>query len=120
MKGFAVHVGFYTYCALSSKKKPLRIDAEIFVDQLMQEIIWLLNELMKYTPVERLPHVIFTNNACHPPSSKTHYFDHIGAKTIIVENDYIDRDFLEDYSGYYARCFHDYQRSCTRLHFFKP
>ncbi|HHT9106905.1 MAG TPA: hypothetical protein ACFYD7_13695 [Candidatus Wujingus californicus] len=46
------------------------------------------------------------------------YFDTLGAKTIAVENKYIDRDFLEDFSGYYVRCFHDYRRNCTRLHFF--
>jgi len=46
------------------------------------------------------------------------YFDHIGAKTILAENEYVDRDYLEDYAGYYARCFEDYGRRCTRLHFF--
>lgn len=52
------------------------------------------------------------------------YFDNylinkdIEVKTIVVENDYIDRDFLEDFSAYYVRCFTDYKRKCTRLHFF--
>lgn len=46
------------------------------------------------------------------------YFDALGAKTIIVEPDYVDRDFLEDFAGYYVRCFPDYRRKCTRLHFF--
>ena len=40
------------------------------------------------------------------------------AKTILVENEYIDRDFLEDYSSYYVRCFRDYASTCKRLHFF--
>ncbi|MDP2816420.1 MAG: hypothetical protein Q8O19_07050, partial [Rectinemataceae bacterium] len=31
---------------------------------------------------------------------------------------YIDRDYLEDYASYYARCFSDYGRKCHRLHFF--
>ena len=30
------------------------------------------------------------------------YFGKIGAKTIIVEKNYIDRDFLEDYASYYV------------------
>lgn len=47
------------------------------------------------------------------------YFEHLDTKTILVENDYIDRDFLEDFSSYYVRCFSDYRRKCTRLHFFK-
>lgn len=46
------------------------------------------------------------------------YFDHLGAKKIIVENCYIDKDFLDDYCGYYVRCFEKYDRECTRLHFF--
>jgi len=46
------------------------------------------------------------------------YFSALGAKTIVVENDYIDRDYLEDYAGYYVRCFECYERVCTRLHFF--
>lgn len=56
--------------------------------------------------------------------TKTHlgyfdgYFTYLGAQTMLVESDYIDRDFLEDYAGYYARCFVDYPRRCTRLHFF--
>ena len=57
-------------------------------------------------------------------SSKLHcfyfenYFDAVEAKTILIECDYVDRDFLEDFSGYYVRCFSEYPRQCTRLHFF--
>ena len=46
------------------------------------------------------------------------YFDALKAKTILIEENYIDHDFLEDYAGYYVRCFHKYERTCTRLHFF--
>lgn len=46
------------------------------------------------------------------------YFTHIDTKTIIVEEDYVNRDFLEDYSSYYVRSFKEYKRSCVRLHFF--
>ncbi|QXI35284.1 hypothetical protein [Pseudomonas promysalinigenes] len=47
------------------------------------------------------------------------YFDTLGAQTIIVEKDYVDRDYLQDYAAYYDRCFHNYARRTTRLHFFK-
>jgi len=47
------------------------------------------------------------------------YFAELKAKTILVEYNYIDRDYLEDYTAYYARCFHPYRRKCNRLHFFK-
>ena len=46
------------------------------------------------------------------------YFSELKAKTIVSENDYIDRDYLEDFAGYYVRCFPNYDRRCTRLHFF--
>src|SRR5216110_1510618 len=44
--------------------------------------------------------------------------DHIAAKTILVEDEYVDRHYLEDYSEYYARCFPAHPRKCARLHFF--
>ena len=47
------------------------------------------------------------------------YFDHLGAKTILVEFDYVDRDYLEDYAGYYVRCFSPPKPRCGRLHFFQ-
>jgi hypothetical protein len=42
----------------------------------------------------------------------------IGCQTIIVEDEYIDRHYLEDYSEYYARCFPSHPRKCSRVHFF--
>lgn len=43
---------------------------------------------------------------------------HISAKTIVVEDEYVDRHYLEDYSEYYARCFPSHPRKCSRVHFF--
>lgn len=76
--------------------------------------------------IEKL-HQIFAEKTKASPqvvSSKMHslyfanYFDCVKAKTVLVENNYVDRDFLEDFAGYYVRCFADYPRKCTRLHFF--
>ncbi len=47
-----------------------------------------------------------------------HYFNELKPQIIVVEKEYIDHDYLEDYAGYYARCFKPYKRTCTRLHFF--
>lgn len=44
--------------------------------------------------------------------------DHINAKTVIIENDYVDKHYLEDYAEYYVRCFENYSRICSRIHFF--
>ncbi|MBF0182646.1 MAG: hypothetical protein HQM03_21740 [Magnetococcales bacterium] len=48
------------------------------------------------------------------------YFSQSGVnvKTIICENHYIDRDYLEDYAGFYAKCYTNYKKHCRRLHFF--
>lgn len=42
----------------------------------------------------------------------------IDCQTIVAEQEYIDRHFLEDYAEYYARCFPSHPRKCSRLHFF--
>lgn len=42
----------------------------------------------------------------------------IDAKTIIVENGYVDKDYLLDFSYYYLTCFKHYKKTCTRVHFF--
>ena len=39
-------------------------------------------------------------------------------KAVAIEDDYIDRDFSEDYSAFYAGTFSDNQKYCYRLHFF--
>jgi hypothetical protein len=41
------------------------------------------------------------------------YFAEIEARTIVVEQEYVDHDFLEDFAAYYARCFASYSRYCT-------
>lgn len=47
------------------------------------------------------------------------YLRDLGANTILSEYVYTDQAFLEDYAGYYVRCFHAYRSRCTRLHFFQ-
>lgn len=42
----------------------------------------------------------------------------IGAKTIVVEREYVSKAYISDYSNYYSTCFQDYQRFCARVHFF--
>lgn len=42
----------------------------------------------------------------------------IDAKTIVIEDEYISRDYLQDYASYYSLCFEKYDKFCKRLHFF--
>lgn len=46
------------------------------------------------------------------------YLSGIDARLAVVESDYIDRDYLEDYARYYSKCLLDYNRKCYRIHFF--
>lgn len=46
------------------------------------------------------------------------YLNNIGSQTIVIESDYIDKAYLEDFSEYYIKCFKKYQREVNRLHFF--
>ncbi len=46
------------------------------------------------------------------------YLREIGARTIVVESEYVDGDYLDDYASFYAKCFEKYPKTCKRLHFF--
>lgn len=46
------------------------------------------------------------------------YLSAMGIRTIVAESDYVDHDYLEDFSAYYVKCFTPYRRICRRLHFF--
>ncbi|NPV51439.1 MAG: hypothetical protein HPY60_09630 [Candidatus Methanofastidiosum sp.] len=46
------------------------------------------------------------------------YLSYLGCKSILVENSYIDRDYLMDYQDFYVRCSKNYNRKCKRAHFF--
>lgn len=67
---------------------------------------------------------VSVNSTSAQISSKQHitylfeYLSSLGANTIVLESRYIDHDYLEDYAGYYVRCFNRYRRTTTRLHFF--
>jgi hypothetical protein len=42
----------------------------------------------------------------------------LAAKTMVLEDKYVSKDFLHDYASYYAFCFEDYPKFCKRIHFF--
>ena len=69
---------------------------------------YLFDKVISKQQLEGKGHVLYLND----------YLVQIGAKTIIAEREYVDRDFLEDYSAYYVRCFTPIERLCIRLHFF--
>ena len=46
------------------------------------------------------------------------YLQCLNVKEIIVERHYVDRDYIEDFSAFYSRCFTPLLNHCIRLHFF--
>lgn len=46
------------------------------------------------------------------------YLNDLKAKTYVIENEYIDKDYLIDYSNFYARSFDVKEKFTIRLHFF--
>src|SRR5712692_5316183 len=57
-----------------------------------------------------------------PPTQITYlgvYLHRLECKTIVVEKHYIDRDYSDDLSLFYARSLRDYPNHCQRLHFFR-
>jgi hypothetical protein len=47
------------------------------------------------------------------------YLKDLGAKTCILENEYVDKDFLIDFQKFYCRSFDHIGKFTQRLHFFK-
>ncbi len=47
------------------------------------------------------------------------YLRDIDAKTCVIEEKYVDKDYLVDYQLFYSRSFEDIKRYTLRLHFFK-
>jgi hypothetical protein len=46
------------------------------------------------------------------------YLTDLGAESVLLESEYVDRDYLDDYSKFYARQFSNRGHMCARLHFF--
>lgn len=46
------------------------------------------------------------------------HFEELGAVTVLVEDEYLDRDFTEAYASYYATLFKRHSKICSRVHLF--
>jgi len=47
------------------------------------------------------------------------YLSDLKAETVLLESDYVDKDYLDDYAKFYVRRFNSLGHKCARLHFFK-
>ncbi len=46
------------------------------------------------------------------------YLNDLKAKSVVLEMEYVDKDYLDDFSQYYVRRFNGRGHKCARLHFF--
>src|ERR1019366_10680056 len=46
------------------------------------------------------------------------YAQELGCSTVVVEQRYIDRDYMEDHSVFYSKSLFPYPNFCRRVHFF--
>lgn len=46
------------------------------------------------------------------------YLSQLGARSVVEEPRYFDRDYLAEFSAYYSTSAHSYGNACRRLHFF--
>src|ERR1700722_16620000 len=46
------------------------------------------------------------------------YLKDLRALYMVIEEDYISKDYLHDYVTYYSLCFKPYKKICRRIHFF--
>ena len=46
------------------------------------------------------------------------YLIDLGAKKILIEPNYFDRDYLSEFSAFYSTSVHGYKNICQRIHFF--
>jgi len=46
------------------------------------------------------------------------YLQHLGAKRVVLEQNYFDRDYLEEFSNFYSKSTRGYPNTCKRAHFF--
>lgn len=57
-----------------------------------------------------------------PPTQVTYlsaYLTQLACKSIVVENHYVDRDYISDVALFYSRSLRAYPNFCQRLHFFR-
>src|SRR5437588_399709 len=47
------------------------------------------------------------------------YAQELGCSAILIEDDYVDRDYTQDHSVFYSTSFAQYTALCRRIHFFK-
>jgi len=66
----------------------------------------------------RLNRTLDDDGHSHLEYNTIRHLRQLGAKSCVIEEPYIDRDYSSDYQQFYARTFRAYSRHCKRVHFF--
>ncbi len=74
-----------------------------------------LSSLLRLDP----PHFSSSDEASRQLRYVERYAGELGCKALAVENHYIDRDYIEDHSVFYAKSLYPYANYCRRVHFFR-
>src|SRR5258705_13682878 len=90
----------------------LNLDKDIFdlTKTSLSEILFLINKKTDLQFIREKNHVRFLKDYLGKKG--------LNARYIVVERDYINKDYLVDYSTYYSTCFDNFSKTCYRLHFF--
>lgn len=84
---------------------------EYTLESLAEKIHELNKNLTPKYKLERKNHIEYLDTYFNAEEIKGCYF--------LVESCYTNKDYLIDYSIYYSRCFLDYSKKSSRIHFFK-
>jgi hypothetical protein len=85
------------------------------------EVFTFPDEFDKILTDEGKPHSIPLEEACRKPQVQylKKYLGDKGCGWILLEKEYVDHDYLDDYATYYSKCFVGYKRLCKRAHFWR-
>jgi hypothetical protein len=86
-------------------------------------------EVVGYTPNALKQIIVRCAHADEERVSRKYHFEYFeeylahfaarGPITLVVETTYTDRDYMDDYAAYYAKCLHGkYASTCARIHLF--
>lgn len=79
------------------------------IDDFSKRIHILNNEETVFSKLKNKFHVSYLDK----------YLDKIGVNFFLIEDEYVNKDYITNFSSYYSTCFSDYKKKSSRVHFFK-
>ena len=73
---------------------------------------------LEYTLQLTVPPFVEATSALRQLRYVQNYAQELGCRSLTVEENYIDRDYIEDHSVFYSKSLYPYPNYCRRIHFF--